>query len=240
MKTNKSINKKNLIILTLVGLFGAVIILIGDFLMGWGVRNESIQGIEGYIYQYLTLSDSRMFWAAILGVIGVPITTIGHFAFYKIIKQYTQKHAKIHAIGSLGFLTFGGAGVHVSSIATAFFYKYMKLANPDNALNLSIKFACYFPLPLYIALFICAIILSYVQIKTIASGLSPFPRWGWIFSMPIGAILVTPVIFFGNHPIVNSLMVGALSIGNIWYLCGFLYLISKTKQININLENNNQ
>ncbi|NLL92137.1 MAG: hypothetical protein GX222_06965 [Ruminococcaceae bacterium] len=213
-----------------IGLIGALIILIGDFLMGWGVRDESLGGIEGQVSQYLTISDSRMFWSSLLGSIGVPLACLGHFGIYKLIKPYSLKYAKLYALGGFGFLAFGGAGVHVSSVESAFFYKYMTAVDPKTALTSSMKFVSYFPLPLYIVLLTCWIIIVCAHIKAISKGLSPYPRWCWVFSMPVGTLLVGFSFVLGNYAIVNAIMMGAFSFGNIWTLSGHLLMLPKAKE----------
>jgi len=213
-----------------IGIVGAFTILIGDFLVGWGVRDVSLGGIEGMVSPYRTISDGMIFWSAILGLIGVPMATVGHLGVYRLMKPYSRKYAKLYKVGMLGFLTFGGSGVHVSSLATVFFYKYMAAVSPETALASSIKFASYFPLPLYIASFACWLLLSYAYIRAFITGLSPYPRWCWVFSMPVGTLLASLVIIFGNHAIVNAIMVGASSLGNIWQLAGLFFILGKAKE----------
>ena len=226
----EDINWNKLALFLKIGLIGAFLILVGDFLMGWGVKDESLSGIEGQVSQYLTVSDSRMFCSSLLGLVGVPLACSGHFGIYKLIKLYSQKYSKMYMIGGLGFLAFGGAGVHLSSIESAFFYKYMTAANPSVALAGSMKFSLYFLLPLYIVLLSAWITMVYAHIKAVAKGLSPYPRWCWVFSMPVGTLLFSLLAFFGNHAIVNAIMVGAFSLGNIWTLGGHLLMLGKAKE----------
>ena len=61
-----------------IGIIGALINLAGDLLSGWSVRDTSRAGIEGFVSQYLTMSDKRIFWSAILGLIGAPVSVFGH------------------------------------------------------------------------------------------------------------------------------------------------------------------
>ncbi|HHX13626.1 MAG TPA: hypothetical protein GX726_01570 [Clostridiales bacterium] len=230
IKFKEDIDWSKVSLLIKIGLIGAFIILIGDFLMGWGVRDESLSGIEGQVSQYLAISDSRMFWSSFLGLLGVPIAAVGHFGVYKLLKPYSQKYAKLYALGGFGFLTFGGAGVHVSSVESAFFYKYMTAADPNTALATSMKFVSYFPLPIYIALLVCWIILVYVHIRAVAKGFSPYPRWCWVFSMLVGTLLASLFSIFGNHAIANAIKVGAFSLGNIWTLTGHLLMLGRAKE----------
>lgn len=228
MKKNIDWNKVRLSLY--IGIVGAIIILAGDLLIGWGVQDISLSGIEQQVSQYLTVSDGRMFWSSFLGLIGVPIACVGHFGIYKLLKPYSQKYANLYAIGILGFLAFGGAGVHVSSVASAFFYKYMTVVSPNTALVVSMKFVSYFPLPLYIALLTCWIIMIYAHFRAVVGGFSPYPRWCWFFSMLVGTLLVSLIGFIGNHAIVNAIMVGAFSIGNIWMLGGHLLMLGRKKK----------
>jgi predicted permease len=133
-------------------------------------------------------------------------------------------------MGTLGLFALGGAGVHMSSLASAFFYKYITAADPENSLAASITFACSFSLPLYIAFFVFWLIHTYAHIRAIAGAFSPYPRWCWVFSMPVGALLFSLVNVFGNYAIVNAIMVGALTLGNIWALGGSLLMLDKAKE----------
>ena len=72
--------------------------------------------------------------------------------------------------------------------------------------------------------------MVYAHIRAILGGLSQFPRWGLIFSMPVGSLLASMIGFLGNHAAVNALMVGAFSLGNIWTLAGHLLLLHKAKE----------
>ncbi|MDI9470605.1 MAG: hypothetical protein QM296_10405 [Bacillota bacterium] len=212
------------------GIAGALINLAGDMLAGWGVRDMSLPGIEGLVSHYLLLSDRRIFWSAMLGLVGVPVSAVGHIGVYKLLRPYSRKYARLCGVGIFAAFTFGGSGVHMSSLASAFFYKYMNAASPQTALTASIKFACYFSLPLYAALLLCMTISTYAQIRALATGLSPFPRWCWVFSLPVGALLVSPISLFGNHAVVNAIAVGVLSLGNIWMLGGQLLMLGRVKE----------
>ncbi|MGI6072830.1 MAG: DUF6796 family protein [Lachnospiraceae bacterium] len=229
-KLKKDIDWDRISLLLKISILGAFINLAGDMLAGWGVRNTSLNGIEGLIYQYITMSDRKMFWAAILGLIGAPVSVLGHFGIYKLLKPYSRKYANLFGAGMLVCLILGGPGVHMSSLASAFFYKYMTAAAPATALASSIKFACYFSLPLYIPFFIFWVIDVYAYIKAVSGGFSPFPRWGWVFSIPVGGLLFSLVGLFGNYSIVNAIVMGALTLGNIWMLSGALLMLGKAKE----------
>ena len=229
-KIKKESEFKRIALLLKIGILGALVILAGDLLMGWGVRDERITGIEGQLSQYLAISHGRMFLSSLFGFTGVPIAVVGHYGIYKLLRPYSRKFAGMYALGILGFLAFGGAGVHVSSVEAAFFYQHMAAADPAAAVSSTVKFAVYFLLPLYVILITGWAIMVYAHLRAVTAGFSPFPRWCWIFSMLVGTLLASLVGLFGNHAPVNALMVGAFSLGNVCSLAGHLWLLNKIKK----------
>lgn len=224
------IDRKKTALLLKIGIAGAVIILAGDLLMGWGLKAMDKTGIEGQIFQYLSISDHRMFWASVFGFTGVPAAVVGHYGIYKLLKPYSKRYSGLYMTGILGFLAFGGAGVHVSSVEAAYFYKYMTAANSETALESTVKFASYFLLPLYIILITGWLIMVYAHLRAVLGGCSPYPRWCAVFSMPVGTLLFSLVGLLGNHEIVNAVMMGAFSLGNVWTLTGHLIMLRKVEE----------
>ena len=229
-KIRKEIDRNRTALLLKTGILGAAVILAGDLLMGWGVRDAQLTGLAGQLSPYLAVSDSRMFWASVLGFTGVPLAVAGHFGIYRLIKPCSRSCARMYAAGNLGFLAFGGAGVHVSSVEAAFFYKYMTAADAGTALASTVKFASCFLLPLYIVVLACWAVMVYAQIRAIAGKHSPYPRWCWVFSMLVGSLFVSPLGLLGNYAPVNALMVGAFSLGNVWTLAGHLWMLRRSEK----------
>lgn len=90
----------------------------------------------------------------------------------------------------------------------------MMAVSPDTALESSIRFGAYFLLPGTIMLFVFFLVHSIAQISAFAKGLTPYPKWCWIFSLPVGMAFAAFLGVFGNHAIVNALSAGWISIGN--------------------------
>ena len=224
---NKTLDRNKTALMLKIGILGAVIILAGDLLIGWGLKDLGKTGIEAQISQYLTVSDARMFWASVLGFTGVPVAVIGHYAIYRQLKAYSLNYSRMYGIGILGFLAFGGAGVHVSSVEAAFFYKTMTATGSITALQSTMKFVAFFLVPLYLILIIGWLIMVVAHIWAVSTGLSPYPRWGWVFSMLPGTLLFSLIGVLGNHEIVNAIVVGSFSLGNIWSLSGHLWMLEK-------------
>ena len=206
--------------LFIIGVFAGVMVLIGDMLLGWGVADDNLSGMERKLSAYLTLSDVRIFWSAMLGFIGIPLEGLCYFGIYRLIAPYSEKYAHLYRTGILGYIAFGGCGVHVPCLACVFFYKYMMAVSPETALENSVKFGAYFLLPGTAAFLIFYLIHSVAQITAFAKGLTPYPRWCWIFSLPVGMGVTYLLKLAGNYAITNALTAGWISIGNIWMFGG--------------------
>lgn len=208
--------------LFLIGLLGGCMTFIGDWLLGYGVYDESLTGLEKKLSQYLVLSDGKLFWSAFLGLIGISLEGLCYFGIYRLIASGSRKHAHIFRSGVFGYMLFAACGVHVPCLSTVFFYNHMMLASPENAYDLTIKFGVYFLLPAMILFLIFFFVMSSAQISAFAKGLTPYPKWCWIFSMPVGMAATMLLKFVGNHAVVNGLTAAWISIGNIWMFGGLL------------------
>ena len=68
-----------------IGIVAALMVLVGDMLLGWGVHDPAKSGLEGFLSAYLNLSDGRIFWSALLGLIGIPLEALCYFAVHRLI-----------------------------------------------------------------------------------------------------------------------------------------------------------
>ena len=217
--------------LFVIGLFAGIMVLIGDMLLGWGVSDESLTGIAKKLSTYISVSDKRIFWSAMLGFVGIPLEGLCYFGIYRLIAPYSKKHAHMLRSGILGYIAFGGCGVHVPCLAIVFFYKQMMGISPETALDQTVKYGMYFLLPGTVMLFIFYIVQSVAQISAFLKGLTPYPRWCWIFSLPVGMIVTMLLKFAGNHALFNALTAGWISMGNIWMFGGLLWMMRKVRRV---------
>lgn len=206
--------------LFIIGLFGGIMTFIGDWLLGFGVYDESLTGLEKKLSQYLALSDGKIFWSAFLGLIGISLEGLCYFGIYRLIGS--DKYAHIFRSGVFGYMLFAACGVHVPCLSSVFFYKHMMLENAGSAYDLTVKFGMYFLLPAMILFLLFLIVMNIGQIGAFAKGHTPYPRWCWIFCMPIGMAATMLLKFTGNHAITNGLTAAWISIGNIWMFGGLL------------------
>ena len=78
-------------------------------------------------------------------------------------------------------------------------------AGAANIAQTMTQFAKYFILPSFLLFRVFFIILEWAQISAFAKGMTPYPKWCWIFSLPIGMIIAKICNIFGNHACVNAI-----------------------------------
>lgn len=206
-----------------IGLFAGVLVLIGDMLLGYGVSDTAVSNIPATFARYLSVSDVRIFWSAVLGLIGIPLECLCYFAVYRLIVQGSESYAHTYRSGIFGCLIFGGCGVHIPCCAAVYFMKKIYGFNPDMVFEMTEKYLVYFLVPAMVLFLIFFMMLTVTQIKAFAKGLTPLPKWAWVFSVLFG--LLAAVLFkIPNLPLTNALATGWISIGNIWMFGGLLFL----------------
>lgn len=211
-----------------IGLFAAFMVLAGDILIGYGAADTAVAGIPATFARYLSVSDGRLFWAAILGMIGIPIECLCYFAIYRLIAPKSPKHAHAYRAGIFGSMIFGACGVHVPCSAAVYFLKKMYAQNPDTALDEALKFILYFMLPATVVFLIFFAVLNITQIMAFAKGLTPLPKRAWIFNVLFG-LLAAAIFKIPNLPLTNGLAAGWISLGNLWTFGGLLILLKKSE-----------
>ena len=111
-----------------------------------------------------------------------------------------------------------------------YYYRQMMRLNPGTAVSQTIRFGQYFLLPGIVAFLIFFLIQSLAQITAFVKGYTPYPKWCWIFSLPVGMTVTMLLKFVGNQTLFNALTAGWISIGNIWMLGGLLLMMKKAKE----------
>ena len=215
--------------LFVIGSIGGCMTFVGDWLLGYGVCDESLNGLERKLSQYLVLSDGKLFWSAFLGLIGISLEGLCYFGIYRIIASGSRKFAHIFRSGVFGYMLFAACGVHVPCLSAVFFYKHMMLSDSEVAFDLTVKFGLYFLLPAMILFLIFFFVMSGAQLAAFAKGLTPYPKWCWIFCLPVGMAATMLLKLAGNNAVAHGLTAAWISIGNIWMFGGLLLTMKLAK-----------
>lgn len=206
-----------------LGLFGALLSLIGDLILGWGVEDEALTGIARMLSAYTGTSDGGIFASALLGLFGMTLEGLCYFGIYRLIAARSPEYAHRYRAGIFGYVIFGGCGFHIPVCAMAF------LAKHGFEAALLEKYAVYFALPGFALFWIFFLVLAVTQIGAFAKGLTPYPKWCWVFSLPVGMAAALLLNVFGNQPWVNAIFCAWIGVGNLWMFGGLLATMKKAQ-----------
>lgn len=206
-----------------LGLFGALLTLIGDLILGWGVEDEKLTGIVRMLSAYTGTSDGGIFTAALLGLFGITLEGLCYFGIYRLMAARSPEYAHRYRAGIFGYVIFGGCGFHIPVCAMVF------LAKHGFEAALLGKYTAYFVLPAFLLFWIFFLVLEVTQIRAFAKGLTPYPKWCWVFSLPVGMAAALLLNIFGNQAWVNAIFCAWISVGNLWLFGGLLATMKKVR-----------
>lgn len=212
-----------------IGIFASLLALIGgDMILGWGTMDMSLDGMEQYFSRYTDVSDVRIFWSGLLGMIGITLETMSLFGVYRIIASKSESYAHAYRAGLIGMLAFG-AFCHVMCCVTIYHHNVLYRIDQSRAIEGTIMFAKYFLIPVTVIFFVFFLVMNIVQIMAFAKGQTPYPRWCWIFTMLTGLIDIAAMRLVGNHPWAYALSTGWLSFGSLVTFVGLLVTMPKDR-----------
>ncbi len=204
-----------------IGLLASVLHFVGDMILGWGAEDETLTGLARMLSAYTGTSDGGIFAAALSGLFGITLEGLCYFGVYRLIAANSPGYAHCYRSGILGYVIFGGCGFHVPVCAMVFLLKH------GLETELVWKYGAYFALPAFILFWIFFLVLAVTQIMAFSKGLTPYPKWCWIFSLPVGMAAAMLLNVFGNHPWVNAVSCAWISVGNLWMFGGLLAAMRK-------------
>ena len=211
-----------------LGIIAALMVLAGDMILGWGVTDETLTGMDAYFSRYATVSDTRVFASAILGLIGITIECLSYFGVYRLMAKKAPGYAHTYRSGLIGMLAFG-AFTHVMCCATIYHLNTVNSIDSSLAVAKTMQFAKLFLLPVSGVFFVFFLIAAITQIAAFARGLTPYPKWCWVFSMLSGIVIIVIMRFAGNHPLAYAISTAWISIGALWTFGGLLAMSSKAR-----------
>ena len=218
-----------------LGIFTSLLALVGgDMILGWGTVDMSLNGMEQYFSRYLAVSDARIFWSGLLGMIGITLETLCFFGVYRIISSVSERYAHAYRAGLIGMLAFGPF-CHVMCCASVYYHNALYRIDPGNAIEGTMDFAKFFLLPVSAVFFVFFLVMNIVQIMAFAKGKTPYPKWCWVFTMLAGFIDIVVMRIAGNHPWAYALSTGWLSIGSLVTFIGLLINMPKAGKTEVML-----
>ena len=204
-----------------IGFVASLLHFAGDMLLGWGVENETLTGIARMLSAYTGTNDKGIFFAATMGLIGMTLEGLCFFGVYRLMAERSPKYAHSFRTGIFGYLIFGVCGFHVPVCALTF------LAKHGLSDELLLRYASCFILPALVLFWIFFAVLEVTQIKAFAIGKTPYPKWCWVFSLPVGMAAAMLPSIFGNLPLVNALKCAWIAFGSLWMFGGLLFTMKR-------------
>lgn len=210
--------------LLLYGMIGAVLTMIGDFLL-LGVDSTGAVGALGqYILAAEKISYTRIGLAGSFGFAGIPVTAFGFYALYELMQDKTNALARIYKASVYGFAASGGA-IHIICCYLVTGMKKALETGTDQESMLSVILAeqggylipCFI---IFIAFYLANVI---TMILCISKGKTPLPRWMWLINPFTFKILLNLVgkmstAAFWNGIACSNMSLGALIIFLAWML----------------------
>ena len=210
--------------LLLYGMIGAVLTMIGDFLL-LGVDSTGAVGALGqYILAAEKISYTRIGLAGSFGFAGIPVTAFGFYALYELMQDKTSALARIYKTSVYGFAASGGA-IHIICCYLVTGMKKALEIGTDQESMLSVILAeqggylipCFI---IFMAFYLANVI---TMILCISKGKTPLPRWMWLINPFTFKILLNLVgkmstAAFWNGIACSNMSLGALIIFLAWML----------------------
>lgn len=210
--------------LLLYGMIGAVLTMIGDFLL-LGVDSTGAVGALGqYILAAKKISYTRIGLAGSFGFAGIPVTAFGFYALYELMQDKTNALARIYKASVYGFAASGGA-IHIICCYLVTGMKKALETGTDQESMLSVILAeqggylipCFI---IFMAFYLANVI---TMILGISKGKTPLPRWMWLINPFTFKILLNLVgkmstAAFWNGIACSNMSLGALIIFLAWML----------------------
>lgn len=208
--------------LLIYGMIGAILTMIGDFLLLAVDSAGAVGALGQYILAAERLSYTRIGLAGSFGFAGIPVTAFGFYALYELMQDKASTLARIYKASIYGFLAFGGA-IHIICCYLVTGMKKALETGTDQESMLSVILAEQggYLIPCFIIFmaFYFANVITLILI--IAKGKTSLPRWMWLINPFAFKILLNLVgkmstAAFWNGIACSNMSLGALIIFLAW------------------------
>ena len=210
--------------LLLYGMIGAVLTMIGDFLLLGVDSTGAVGALDQYILAAEKISYTRIGLAGSFGFVGIPITAFGFYALYGLMQDKTNTLARIYKASVYGFAVSGGA-IH---IICCYLVTGMKKAletgtSQESILSVILAEQGGYLIPCFVIFLAFYLANVITMILGISKGKTPLPRWMWLINPFTFKILLNLVgkmstAAFWNGIACSNMSLGALIIFLAWML----------------------
>jgi hypothetical protein len=211
-----------------VGIIGAILTIIGDFLLLGVDSNTSGGGLfDKYLDIASKISYTRIGLAGFFGYLGIPLTAIGFLALYQMIKDKESSLAKVYKWSMIiSFVALGG-GVHIICCYLVAGMKMNIEAGTADVVSAVINQQAGFLVPSVIVFFAVYLVACISMIVLIAKGKTILPKWMWILNPLVMKIVINALGKLGTSAFFNGLACSNMSLGALIILLAWIIAIKR-------------
>jgi hypothetical protein len=213
---------------TYVGIIGAILTIIGDFLLLGVDSNTSGGGLfDKYLDIASKISYTRIGLAGFFGYLGIPLTAIGFLALYQMVKDKESSFAKVYKWSMIiSFVALGG-GVHIICCYLVAGMKMNIEAGTADVVSAVINQQAGFLVPSVIVFFAVYFVACISMIVLIAKGKTILPKWMWILNPLVMKIVINALGKLGTNAFFNGLACLNMSLGALIILLAWIIAINR-------------
>ena len=199
-----------------IGLFGALLTLIGDLLIGAAKFPDGSNMIDGYFAIALAMPTWRPILGGLIGFAGICLEFCGLMTIHPLIREKMPRGGKFYKLSMYVYLAVAGGAVHLPCGAFMWIYKSVtEAAGQAVGYDIALKYLLYFLLPVTVVFAVFFIGANIVQFIAFARGCTPFPKWYCVFNLLVGKVVFNGVRRFGNTALINGIGTSNMSLGAI-------------------------
>ena len=199
-----------------IGLFGALLTLIGDLLIGAAKFPDGASMIDSYFAIALAMPTWRPILGGLIGFAGICLEYCGLMTIYPLIREKMPRGGKLYKLSMYVYLAIGGGAVHLPCGAFMWIYKSVAgAAGQAVGREIAFKYLLYFLLPAAAVFAVFFIGANVVQFIAFFKGRTPFPKWYCVFNLLLGKAVFNGVRRLGNTALINGIGTSNMSLGAI-------------------------
>ena len=206
-----------------ISLFGALLTLVGDLLIGAAKFPDGANMLDGYFAIALAMPAWRPILGGLIGFAGICLEFCGLMTVYPLIREKMPKGGRFYQLAMYVYLALGGGAVHLPCGAFMWIYKSVAgVAGEAAARDIAMKYVLYLMIPATAVFAVFFIGASVVQFIAFAKGRTPFPRWYCVFNLLIAKAVFNGARRLGNTALINGIGTSNMSLGAIVMLTALL------------------
>ena len=199
-----------------IGLFGAVLTLIGDLLIGAAKFPDGASMIDGYFAIALVMPAWRPILGGLIGFVGICLEFCGLITIYPLIREKMPRSGRFYQFAMYVDLAVAGGAVHLPCGVFMWIYKSVtEAAGQEIGRDIAMKYLLYFLLPVTVVFTVFFTGASMLQFIAFVKGRTPFPKWYCVFNPLIGKVVFNSVRQLGNTALINGIGTSNMSLGAI-------------------------